>query len=60
MTLSRLPVVTERDLGMAIQTRRNSVAKPTLSELQAARAMFEAVEPRNLFYRLSLHLMEQA
>ncbi|HEX7431587.1 MAG TPA: hypothetical protein VF293_05285 [Candidatus Limnocylindrales bacterium] len=45
---------------MPFQTRRNSVAKPTLADLQAAREMFEAVEPRNLFYRLSLHLMEQA
>ena len=44
---------------MATQTRRNSVAKPTLADLQAAREMFEAVEPRDLFYRLSLHLMGQ-
>ncbi|MGD0020278.1 MAG: hypothetical protein ABSD62_13590 [Candidatus Limnocylindrales bacterium] len=45
---------------MARQTRRNNLAKPTLVELRTAREVFEAVEPRDLFYRLSLYLMEQA
>jgi hypothetical protein len=45
---------------MATPTRRNSVAKPTVADLEAAREVFEAVEPRDLFYRLSLHLMKEA
>jgi len=45
---------------MPRQTRRNSVARPTVADLQGAREVFEAVEPHNLFYRLSLHLMDQA
>jgi len=45
---------------MPTPTRRNSVAKPTVADLAAAREVFEAAEPRDLFYRLSLHLMEQA
>jgi len=45
---------------MARQMRRNSVAKPNLADLEAAREMFEAVEPRDLFYQLSLYLMQHA
>ena len=45
---------------MPTPTRRNSVAKPTVEDLAAAREIFEAAEPRDLFYKLSLYLMEQA
>ena len=45
---------------MARVARRHSVANPTLADLEAARQMFEAVEPRDLFYRLSMQLMKDA
>jgi len=45
---------------MARHTRRSSLAKPTVADLEAAREKFEAVSPRDLFYQLSLYLMKQA
>lgn len=45
---------------MARPTRRNSFARPTLVDLRNAREVFEAVEPRDLFYQLSLYLIDEA
>ena len=45
---------------MSRTARWENVERPSLQDLAWARATFEAVEPRDLFYRLATYLMHEA